>query len=232
MWGHVTWGTFLGGLPRGVVRRCVEAAWCFSLFSLLLSVALVLGRVCARQCGSLCPRSLYVMICEKMPSGWETASIVVGSGTARCGMGGELDTAIPCFCIIFFVSVIPPHDPSDAHGQRYRQREGGIFSPRGSLTAWTAPRSRVAARLHAFFNVAVGVLRTSGPARGSGRYVPHGRYAFPTARFPAVHLRRGDFEQHCAGLERDSAGWQGINEADGLMDRGSLPFRRLRFTSG
>ncbi|KAF8517472.1 hypothetical protein JB92DRAFT_2176549 [Gautieria morchelliformis] len=106
--------------------------------------------------------------------------------------------------------------------------EGGIFSPRGSLTAWTVPRSRVAARLHGFFSVAVGVLRTSGPARGSERYVPHGRYALPTARLPAVHLRRGDFEQHCAGLELDSAGWQGINEADGLMDRYTPPLGGLQ----
>ncbi|KAF8498035.1 hypothetical protein JB92DRAFT_987475 [Gautieria morchelliformis] len=44
-------------------------------------------------------------------------------------------------------------------------------------------------------------------------------------RLLAVHMRRGHFERHCAGLERDSVGWQGVNEAEGLMDRWVfLPF--------
>ncbi|KAF8515214.1 hypothetical protein JB92DRAFT_2717801, partial [Gautieria morchelliformis] len=50
----------------------------------------------------------------------------------------------------------------------------------------------------------------------------------PLPRLLAVHLRRGDFEQHCAGLERDSAGWQGINEAEGLMDRYTPPLGGLQ----
>ncbi|KAF8510832.1 hypothetical protein JB92DRAFT_3118579 [Gautieria morchelliformis] len=50
----------------------------------------------------------------------------------------------------------------------------------------------------------------------------------PMPRLLVVHLRRGDFEEHRAGLARDSAGWQGINEAEGRMDRYTPPLGGLQ----
>jgi hypothetical protein len=41
----------------------------------------------------------------------------------------------------------------------------------------------------------------------------------PLARLLALHLRRGDFEQHCVLLAGWNSSWQGINEAEGVVDR-------------
>jgi hypothetical protein len=35
----------------------------------------------------------------------------------------------------------------------------------------------------------------------------------------ALHLRHRDFEQHCVHLAGWNSAWQGINEAEGVVDR-------------
>ncbi|KAF8525410.1 hypothetical protein JB92DRAFT_1289359 [Gautieria morchelliformis] len=124
------------------------------------------GRLCAWQCGSLCPRALYVMICEKMPRSWETANIVVGWGRARYRMRRSTPhpppppraARLPCahrlhWCPLVhgaaqhnlrvwgWIAGAGRDDPSDAHRQRYDD-EGGILPGRAALTAWTARQSR------------------------------------------------------------------------------------------
>ncbi|KAF8462231.1 hypothetical protein JB92DRAFT_2776847, partial [Gautieria morchelliformis] len=45
----------------------------------------------------------------------------------------------------------------------------------------------------------------------------------PLPRVLALHLRRGDFEEHCVKLASWNSAWQGLNEAEGVGDRYTPP---------
>lgn len=53
----------------------------------------------------------------------------------------------------------------------------------------------------------------------------------PLPRVLALHLRRGDYEQHCLHLAANNGEWLGINEVEGLGDRWVFIFRFFPFVS-
>jgi len=68
--------------------------------------------------------------------------------------------------------------------------------------------------------------------RNRNLYAPNGLTAStPTDQYPvipgllALHIRRGDFEQHCRGLAEWGSTWTGFNQLPQLIDRFDSPPR-------
>lgn len=75
-------------------------------------------------------------------------------------------------------------------------------------------------------------LILDGFNRNRELYAPNGlTVATPTDPYPiipgllALHIRRGDFEQHCRGLAEWGSTWTGFNQLPELVDRFDAPAR-------